>query len=480
MDFEEIRDEVELKVKQAIRRFKVEHGILDPSIFTRKDLGVKARVEVYSGYDNGATNYEIQKAIEKVSTSANNESRKEREASEFLKKIASKGYYGYLKLGRLLGIPKESLVVRTWYGMYLPKIPNLINPGGEVKLMEGRFNISAPISIAKSYVAVRGVGPATEIYLQNNANCHAFYVHSATESIEGVEIANLSINGNKANQTADYRYGIYLLGSTANPLNRCRVSNVLVKEWLGSAIEVQWANQCLIENNIIRNVETAWSYRDGITVEGGCENIVKNNIVTNCGTKVGGIATATLEIDAQRNIIEGNYVRETGLAGIVAAGAVTVVVGNFIRQGEENCIRCRSYSIIIGNWCMLANEHGINIIGRSCIVEGNTVYANKYHGIRVYGYSNNIIKGNICFNNGYGSATPTYDGIYLEGNSDYNVIIGNRCYDDQSTKTQRYGINISASACDKNLIDGNILIGNATGPYNDAGTGTVIGDNITA
>jgi len=100
---------------------------------------------------------------------------------------------------------------------------------------------------------------------------------------------------------------------------------------------------------------------------------------------------------------------------------------------------------------------------------GNTCELNDDHGIPIAGSYNNVVTGNVVLNNSQSSAGSS-DGICLYL-ADYNVITGNRCTYTQGVKTQRYGVNLSNAACDKNLAT-NVLIGNLTGSLNDSSTNT--------
>ncbi len=112
------------------------------------------------------------------------------------------------------------------------------------------------------------------------------------------------------------------------------------------------------------------------------------------------------------------------------------------------------------------------------IVMGNTVRSNGLNGIYLGYSSNNVLTGNVTMNNSQNIA-GNYNGIDLLG-SDYNVITSNRSTDDQTAKTQRYGVYISAIGCDNNLVATNVLIGNLSASLIDSGTGTLLASNLTA
>ena len=69
-------------------------------------------------------------------------------------------------------------------------------------------------------------------------------------------------------------------------------------------------------------------------------------------------------------------------------------------------------------------------------------------------------------------------GISLHGGVDYCLLEGNKCFDTQDPKTQKYGIDIYNANCDGNIILGNDVRGNLTAGIHDVGTGTVIRNNL--
>ena len=69
------------------------------------------------------------------------------------------------------------------------------------------------------------------------------------------------------------------------------------------------------------------------------------------------------------------------------------------------------------------------------------------------------------------------NGIALKTNSSSNLISNNLCFDDQDTKTQKYGINIIDSSCSWNTVALNWLLQNLTAGFQDLGTNTGIGHN---
>jgi hypothetical protein len=112
-------------------------------------------------------------------------------------------------------------------------------------------------------------------------------------------------------------------------------------------------------------------------------------------------------------------------------------------------------------------------------VMGNRVYGNGLHGMyvlcdtAVVPMSNFVFNSNSCFNNST-STTNTYDGIHIanaSGTMSDALIVGNRCWDDQTIQTQRYGLYIGGTISNV-VATGNDLSGNVTGGYHNTSTGT--------
>ena len=75
------------------------------------------------------------------------------------------------------------------------------------------------------------------------------------------------------------------------------------------------------------------------------------------------------------------------------------------------------------------------------------------------------VADNVCKNNGQGANTNTYHGITLwqsTGTVDKGLVSGNRCFDDQGSKTQQYGISTLNTIGASVSIGPNILDGNGT------------------
>jgi hypothetical protein len=135
-----------------------------------------------------------------------------------------------------------------------------------------------------------------------------------------------------------------------------------------------------------------------------------------------------------------------------------------------------SYGVDIHD-CTVNNNsnHGIWATCGYLQAHHNRVFANGHYGILSDSYNS---KGRITidFNHVYnnGQLGGTNDGIRVTPNAAITEVRlqGNRCFDDQGTKTQRYGIITTGANLDYLYIIDNDLAGNLTGALLHTSTGT--------
>jgi|GEM_PF-2290834 len=189
---------------------------------------------------------------------------------------------------------------------------------------------------------------------------------------------------------------------------------------------------------------TGW-LSDGISVQGGsvkgpsASNVtVTGCVVEKCGGKGlhpgGGLHDSVFT----RNVSRGNG--DDGLYFCAGVHRVTV-----------------SENQLIGN-----KANGIGGLGDSGdkfnTVTNNIISGNGQHGIQMCDGDSNTVVDNTVLNNSQ-SAPCQYSGISLRATSK-STVKGNRCVDDQKTKTQAHGIE-ELAGCRENTITGNDCHGNA-------------------
>lgn len=171
----------------------------------------------------------------------------------------------------------------------------------------------------------------------------------------------------------------------------------------------------------------------------------------------------------------------------------TVIQGNLCQANTDAGIRCEPGItdtdvtlgaagvarglMIIGNECRdsgSATQHqgyygqGLTVsYAAGTTISGNIVHDNMHAGINTDSVST-VIVGNQSYNNWKGTVTPTgpttKGGIRVQGGATVNtcVIVGNHCYDNQTTKTQEYGLTLASSGTG-HIVQSNMFSGNSIG-----------------
>ena len=319
--------------------------------------------------------------------------------------------------------------------------------GGVVYIKEGTYNLTAGLTITSNDVALIGAGRSTVI--QTTAN-----VPLITITGEGCIIEKLYVYGSNAGAA---QVGITLSGSVWTTVsgcwidncgshavsviatsNDCMVKSCYLNDNNGNGLYVNNSNQIRIRDNFVVNNDLI-----GIELVNEVENctITGNHILFHSGNAIR--VTDTSPTFSGGNILSNNYIYLNGGIGVLvnSGGAGTVINDNLI---------------------FASGNDGIKMLAFGSTINSNTIQSSSAggHGIWISGASSIVVIGNELGGNG-GS------GIYLDGNSDNNVLNSNRCYWNLS-----YGINISVNTCDKNIISGNQCLDNTTGAINDAGTNT--------
>lgn len=300
-------------------------------------------------------------------------------------------------------------------------IQNTINAisSGSIFIKEGIYLTTFTL---KNNVNIIGSGINSTIIKQPNS-INGDVISGNT--LSNIVIRDFSIDGNKANNpTGDN--GISLVDISNINITRVSSFNNKLK---GFAISDSGSNI------VFDSIESYSNDQDGIGLASGTTGsgkICKNIFITN------------------------SYIHDNTIYGIGL-----VVPTNAYSQTENVSI--------INNRIINNASYGIEIFGaKAPIIIGNHIEKSGNHGIDLgsvgddaFLVTNATIIGNIIKN----GATQ---GIRVQSASG-SRIIGNRCFDDQAVKTQTYGIGINAGS--QNLIMGNDLNGNLTGPI-DGSNGT--------
>jgi parallel beta-helix repeat protein len=349
-----------------------------------------------------------------------------------------------------------------------------LTSGGNVFIKEGVYEIRSPIRMV-SNVELFGTGHSAILKVGDAANIEAMI---SVASAKSVTIANLQLLGNKVTQST---------GS-------------------GQAISVTDSSKVYIENNHIVN-----TFGRSITIIGGAEHYILNNVVEYSGergivamnaknTKIAGNTVLSgnhIGIwvnNSELVIVSTNLVKDNG-KGIEINGANNFITdSNIIQDNRSNGIHILNArgGVVSDNRVISNDNNGIDCkLSIGVTISGNVSSENgspgaEGNGILAYKCKQIVISGNVAFNNNQGNTAR--DGIRVGDDSitasEGIVIVGNSAFDDQPGKTQQFGIRVFGSDSTVNYltVTGNDVRGNAVGGMAFGGliqgANTIVRDNL--
>lgn len=331
--------------------------------------------------------------------------------------------------------------------------------GGEVRLLDGTYNIEASL-VLDSYQTLRGCGRNT-ILTTTTAGVDIITATggAGTEKV-GILIADLCIDGNAGGVTSGE--GIFW-----TYVDYSKITNVWSLDTGGTGIYLITCDfNEIIGNMCLSNPSV------GIELNTSSNNIIAEN--TCQGNSPTGMYVYN---NSDNNIVSGNTCQGNTGYGIDLDTSNNGNVKSNICQGNTSTgiyIYYFNNSIVSGNICRGNSAAGIlSDNSDNNVISGNVCQGNGTHGFYIFTTNNNVISGNICEENSQTSDNG-YDNIYVLS-SDYNLLTGNICRQGALANQPRYGISISNVACDKNIVQGNDLYDSGkTANFNDAGTLTIV------
>jgi parallel beta-helix repeat protein len=311
--------------------------------------------------------------------------------------------------------------------------PNGVSAAKGIQLGSGAVRVRIQDCYFSNFSAGGGV------YVQGNvtdsAILHCTFSGNGTGILAdpAAVIVGLAINSNTFTPaTTGHAININTANAGASAVDLTVVGNTIRGYNNASGSPIQFAvcfagniSNSLIADNTIDTITT-----DGIHLEGAYRITVSGNTITNCQrggiVLVNGSNSTVSDVTISGNQVSGCNTVMAGTGGISAEGSTAIsrvtIVGNTVRACEIN---------------------GIHLgIGGSFTVVGNIV-------------SNTI--GGPGINHGNGT-----DAIFAL----------NRCYDDQGTPTQTYGLQIGGTTETDVIVALNNFSSNLTAPYSDSSVTT--------
>lgn len=313
--------------------------------------------------------------------------------------------------------------------------------GGMVLLLEGTFNVGRTIRVP-SNTTLAGQGLGTVIKLQDNAKVDIINNYNTTRGNTKITVRDLTIDGNMNNNSGVYYSSIGFSNVMHLYIVRVRMVNCYGHGFYLTGCSHGSVDSCYVYGNGGSGI---YLYDCGLLA-------ISNNY---CSSNIGSgiIASVTTSCTLTNNICTNN--RYNGI--YIATSDNNIVANNVVRGNKYEGIALYDYT-----WY--------------CVVTGNTSTLNGANGIYLSGNCwHNIVTGNLCAENNQNGYTGVYgSNIYLSSSSSYNNIQNNICRAGERSYKPRYGIAISSSNCNGNMITNNDLYSSGTaGALYNSGTNTI-------
>lgn len=354
----------------------------------------------------------------------------------------------------------------------------------------GILNISAGTCILtqialKSNVILSGSGKGATTLKFKNSSTGVFIFAANTRSKYGVQNLTVDCNGGSTTTSTgiyfggsdDFIYqtdvtgcnfgGVQIAEGSRHYIGRSRVysnSGTAVGIFVGAVgTSVSYVNieDSQVYSNAVHGIEIAYdaTYSVSYVIIKGCD-------VYSNGTGSGGGGGIWVLPGSNYAAVIGNHSYSNAGDGIGIGGTNVAVVGNTSHDngpepggGDDS-----------GIWVTSAGS------AQYVTVVGNVFYHNTAFGVLVYDTSHVIVADNIVYNNGASPTVPqTASGIAVVRTAigetqTYISVTGNHVFDSQGTKTQKYGIELSAGT-DYTSVANNVVVG--SGATEDLHNGTV-------
>lgn len=325
-------------------------------------------------------------------------------------------------------------------------------PGTYIK--DGGVTITIPSNV---HVIGSGVG-STIIKLKNSASNRTVFL--IANFANNASISDLSIDGNRANQTANDGYGIFSYKS-----NDCKIERVNITKCCFQGIGL---SNCF--NFTIRDCYSNYNYNFGYWIYADLGQVEPyasgNHTIENCDGHYNDLDGLLVDshgctIINSRFNYNGQQVHSGGALG--AAGIYS--------DRRVNKLK------LINNNCSFNKEFGINVVTSDSIIAKNICELNDLAGILLRETSqHSTITSNVCKNNGNSPVTvPAYakSGIAFLTSS-FLTLLDNVCYDDRSgSQKQPYGIEANDTSSTNITLIGNQLSSNLIGDENVSTTASI-------
>jgi polygalacturonase len=359
--------------------------------------------------------------------------------------------------------------------------------GGEVFVGPGTFMVTG-IS-PSSGVRLRGAGQGLTT-IKQIAGTPSALIGASVSALDSVEVCDLTLDGNKANQASTSAKGLSFTAFTNSAIRRVTVKNTYglgIQLYTGSGlvvedcyltgigqgtsidgsragIIVQTADKITLVNNRLDSINDT-----GLCAVAGCTNVlISGNTVSTCFYEGIGLGAG----QTNNCVVSHNVVRSTGNNGIDTGDARSVTItGNVIdtclagivEDASALSVRTDLALVIVGNKVSNASNHGIAILGttnggHNVVVSNNAVDGTGWSGIQLSSVGESTVIGNTIRN--VSTAVAGFSGIALGSNGTTGctgvLVVANRIYD----SANGYGIDRGTGGTGAAQNNNNNYVGN--------------------
>ncbi len=356
-------------------------------------------------------------------------------------------------------------------------VDDLPATGGVVYIPAGTHTITDRISLPVN-TCLKGAGEEkTIIYLDDNSTLTSFsgnYGIIVTNQ-DNCAVSDLTLNGNKTNQTQTTQHGIFAISADYFRVNNVKVIGTVKRGIYFSSCDWGKINHCYIRSTGER----------GIVLEGSNYNLISDNHIYNAGEH--GLS---LGVDSNHNIVDANIIATSAYfsIGVADASDFNIISNNSLVGGHDEGVQITSsrFNRVVNNVISTVyDDFGISVEARSAYgatfcdftyIAGNTINGTYSQGIALLGTRWCTVTGNHIYDTCTGGTDPN-GAIFLDSTTSGNIITSNTVIDDRATKIHKYGIRENTGG-NKNIITGNYVRGYLTSGVSTTGANTVTDNNI--
>lgn len=281
-------------------------------------------------------------------------------------------YLNYTKYNILN--PNNSTYIQNIIQLALYNIGN--EGGGIVYILEGTYIVSRNLNINASNIQINGDGiDKTIIKLADNSpvgdtNDRLKYGFIRAENIDNFIVSNLTLNGNRNEQSYDQKYMYARYGIYTEECNQIWFDYVKVDSFQdygfnphGIKSDRIWANYLTISNCISQN--NGW---DGFTIDQTFYGFITNSLSQNNGRHGFNIVTGAKFINLDNNTAENNGINDNTFDNVNGCGFT--VQNNFLFDTSDVIMNNNIITNNLKSGICLSDVYNINItnnvIGGDC------------------------------------------------------------------------------------------------------------------